>query len=93
MTQVIGDELNADDLLADDLYIVGTPEHAIERVNNLKADYPDIPRGVGPVALPRPGTRKGGRVARIVCQQGDALYSLRGGFQCQDNRTMLPIGH
>jgi len=42
VTQVIGDELNADDLLADDLYIVGTPEHAIERVNKLKADYPDI---------------------------------------------------
>ena len=42
VTQVIGDELNADDLLKDDLYIVGTPEHAIERVNKLKADYPDI---------------------------------------------------
>ncbi len=42
VTDKTGDELNADDLLGDDLYIVGTPEQAIERVNKLKAAYPDI---------------------------------------------------
>ncbi|MEM7543446.1 MAG: LLM class flavin-dependent oxidoreductase [Pseudomonadota bacterium] len=42
VTQVTGNELNADDLLKDDLYIVGTPEQAIERINKLKADYSDI---------------------------------------------------
>ena len=42
VTDKTGDELNADDLLGDDLYIVGTPEQATARVNKLKAEYPDI---------------------------------------------------
>ena len=42
VTEVTGDNLNDDDLLGDDLYIVGTPEQAIERVNKLKDAYPDI---------------------------------------------------
>ncbi|MGE0702793.1 MAG: LLM class flavin-dependent oxidoreductase [Gammaproteobacteria bacterium] len=52
VTQVAGKALNADALLQDDLYIVGTPEHAVERIKKLKAEYPDVKEVWGLFAFP-----------------------------------------
>ncbi len=42
VTQARGSQISIEDLKNDDLFIIGTPEQAVERILKLKADYPDI---------------------------------------------------